>query len=170
MMVTDTKPVIITNERYFRIFGEGNLFGLPAPIAWTLAATIGRVLLLHYNIFGRRIYAAGGAIIVAAVDFTDPAKVSQIASDFLTADPDIKGVFAVWDQPALDTLSSMRAQNINIPVTTVDLGLQSAIEIAKGGPTPAYSKLQPAPSSSPRLRNSAPGDGGRPRKARYASS
>ena len=36
MMVTDTKPVIITNERYFRIFGEGNLFGLPAPIAWTL--------------------------------------------------------------------------------------------------------------------------------------
>jgi ribose/xylose/arabinose/galactoside ABC-type transport system permease subunit len=60
MMVTDTKPVIITNERYFRIFGEGNLFGLPAPIAWTLAATIGGVLLLHYNIFGRRIYAAGG--------------------------------------------------------------------------------------------------------------
>ena len=60
MMVTDTKPVIITDERYFQIFGEGNLFGLPAPIAWTLAATIGGVLLLHYNIFGRRIYAAGG--------------------------------------------------------------------------------------------------------------
>src|SRR6202044_1257686 len=29
MMVTDTKPVIITNERYFRIFGEGTVFGLP---------------------------------------------------------------------------------------------------------------------------------------------
>ena len=52
MMVTDTKPVIITNERYFRIFGEGNLLGLPDAIAWTLAATIGGVLLLHYNIFG----------------------------------------------------------------------------------------------------------------------
>ena len=39
------------------------------------------------------------------VDFTDPAKVSQIAGDFLTANPDVKGVFAVWDQPALDTLS-----------------------------------------------------------------
>src|ERR1700734_3590822 len=60
MMVTDTKPVIITNERYFRIFGEGTVFGLPSPIAWTLAATVGGVLLLHYNIFGRRIYAAGG--------------------------------------------------------------------------------------------------------------
>ena len=34
--------------------------GLPSPIVWTLAATVGGVLLLHYNIFGRRIYAAGG--------------------------------------------------------------------------------------------------------------
>jgi ribose transport system substrate-binding protein len=77
------------------------------------------------------------------VDFTDPAKVSQIAGDFLTANPDIKGVFAVWDQPALDTLSSMRAQNIDIPVTTVDLGLQSAIEIAKGGPLKATGSQRP---------------------------
>jgi ribose/xylose/arabinose/galactoside ABC-type transport system permease subunit len=60
LMVTNTKPVIITNEHYFQIFGEGNFLGLPAPIAWTLVATIGGVLLLHYNVFGRRIYAAGG--------------------------------------------------------------------------------------------------------------
>ena len=36
MMVTNTKPVIITNETYFAIFGEGSLLGIPAPIAWTL--------------------------------------------------------------------------------------------------------------------------------------
>jgi ribose transport system substrate-binding protein len=77
------------------------------------------------------------------VDFTDPAKVSQIAGDFLTANPDVKGVFAVWDQPALDTLTSMRAQGIDIPVTTVDLGLQSAIEIAKGGPLKATGSQRP---------------------------
>src|ERR1700678_930897 len=77
------------------------------------------------------------------VDFTDPAKVSQIAGDFLTANPDIKGIYAVWDQPALDTLSSMRAQNIDVPVTTVDLGLQSAIEIAKGGPLKATGSQRP---------------------------
>jgi ribose transport system substrate-binding protein len=77
------------------------------------------------------------------VDFTDPAKVSQIAGDFLTANPDVKGVFAVWDQPALDTLTSMRAQSINIPVSTVDLGLQSAIEIAKGGPLKATGSQRP---------------------------
>jgi ribose transport system permease protein len=60
LMVTDTKPVIITDDTYFAVFGEGSLFGIPAPIAWTAAAMIMGILLLHYNIFGRRIYAAGG--------------------------------------------------------------------------------------------------------------
>ena len=77
------------------------------------------------------------------VDFTDPAKVGQIAGDFLTGNPDVKGVFAVWDQPALDTLTSMRAQGVDVPVTTVDLGLQSAIEIAKGGPLKATGSQRP---------------------------
>ncbi len=80
---------------------------------------------------------------IKQTDFTDPAKVSQIAGDFLTANPGMQGVFAVWDQPALDTISSMRAQGVNVPVTTVDLGLQSAIEIAKGGPLKATGSQRP---------------------------
>jgi ribose transport system substrate-binding protein len=80
---------------------------------------------------------------IKQTDFTDPAKVSQIAGDFLTANPDVQGVFAVWDQPALDTISSMRAQGVNVPITTVDLGLQSAIEIAKGGPLKATGSQRP---------------------------
>lgn len=80
---------------------------------------------------------------VKQVAFTDPSKVGQIAGDFLTANPDVKGVFAVWDQPALDTLTSMRAQGINTPMTTVDLGLESAIEIAKGGPLKATGSQRP---------------------------
>jgi ribose transport system substrate-binding protein len=80
---------------------------------------------------------------IKQVDFTDPSKVGQIAGDFLTGNPDVKGLFAVWDQPALDTLTSMRAQGVNIPVTTVDLGLESAIEIAKGGPLKATGSQRP---------------------------
>jgi ribose/xylose/arabinose/galactoside ABC-type transport system permease subunit len=60
MMVTNTKPVIITNESYFAIFGEGTFLCMPVPIAWTLVAMIVGILLLHYNVFGRRIYAVGG--------------------------------------------------------------------------------------------------------------
>jgi ribose transport system permease protein len=60
LMVTNTKPVIITNEAYFAIFGEGSVLGIPAPILWTVAVTVAGILLLHYSVYGRRIYAAGG--------------------------------------------------------------------------------------------------------------
>jgi enoyl-CoA hydratase/carnithine racemase len=68
LMITNTKPVIITDETYFAVFGEGYFLGIPAPIAWTLAAMIVGILLLHYNIFGRRIYAAGGNSLSAQLD------------------------------------------------------------------------------------------------------
>lgn len=60
LMLTSTKPVIITNETYFSVFGEGYFAGMPAPIAWTVLASIIGILLLHYTVYGRQIYAAGG--------------------------------------------------------------------------------------------------------------
>jgi ribose/xylose/arabinose/galactoside ABC-type transport system permease subunit len=59
LMVTTT-PEIITNDRFIAIFGEGDIAGVPVPILWTLLAVIGGILLLHYSVFGRQVYAAGG--------------------------------------------------------------------------------------------------------------
>ncbi|WP_144153158.1 ABC transporter permease [Paraburkholderia sp. BCC1885] len=60
LLVTTTRPEIITNDRFIAIFGEGDIAGVPVPILWTLLAVIGGILLLHYSVFGRQIYAAGG--------------------------------------------------------------------------------------------------------------
>ena len=60
LMVTTTKPVIITNDSFIAIFGEGDIAGVPVPIIWTVLAVIAGILLLHYSVFGRQIYAAGG--------------------------------------------------------------------------------------------------------------
>ncbi len=60
LMLTDTKPVVIDNDTYFAIFGEGSLAGIPAPVIWTALALIFGILLLHFNVYGRRIYATGG--------------------------------------------------------------------------------------------------------------
>jgi|AraplaMF_Col_mMF_1032025.scaffolds.fasta_scaffold00126_63 ribose/xylose/arabinose/galactoside ABC-type transport system permease subunit len=79
LMVTNTKPVIITDETYFAVFGEGSLLGIPAPIAWTAAAMIAGILLLHYNIFGRRIYAAGGNPTAALYSGIQIKRVTTIA-------------------------------------------------------------------------------------------
>lgn len=60
MMFTDTRPIIITSEAYFAIFGEGHLLGVPVVIIWTIVVVIIGIVLLHYSTFGRRVYATGG--------------------------------------------------------------------------------------------------------------
>lgn len=66
-------------------------------------------------------------------DFTDTAKVEQVAGDFLTANPNVDAMYTVWDAPGLQVLSAERAAGVQIPISTVDLGEEVALEMAKGG-------------------------------------
>ncbi len=79
LMVTNTKPVIITNTDYFAIFGEASAAGVPVPIAWTLLAAVAGILLLHFSIYGRRIYAAGGNPTAALYSGVDIKRVTTLA-------------------------------------------------------------------------------------------
>lgn len=65
LLVTDTRPVVITNTSYFRFFGEGQVLGIPAPIVWTLIVIAAGIFLLHFTSFGRAVYAAGGNRVAA---------------------------------------------------------------------------------------------------------
>lgn len=65
LLVTDTRPVVISNTSYFRFFGEGQLLGIPAPIVWTLVVIAAGVFVLHFTSFGRTVYAVGGNRVAA---------------------------------------------------------------------------------------------------------
>jgi ribose transport system permease protein len=65
LLITDTRPVVITNTSYFRFFGEGQLLGVPAPIVWTLVVIAAGIFVLHFSSFGRAVYAAGGNRVAA---------------------------------------------------------------------------------------------------------
>ena len=65
MLITQTRPVIINNETYYELFGEGNILGVSAPIIWTVIVVIIGIVLLHFSTFGRRVYATGGNAIAA---------------------------------------------------------------------------------------------------------
>lgn len=65
LLVTDTRPVVITNPTYFGVFGEGQLLGVPTPIVWTIIVIAGGIVGLHFSSFGRRVYAAGGNPVAA---------------------------------------------------------------------------------------------------------
>ena len=60
LMLTNTKPVIIVNDTFVAVFGEGRFLGMPVPITWTALAMVGGILLLHFTVYGRQVYAAGG--------------------------------------------------------------------------------------------------------------
>lgn len=71
-------------------------------------------------------------VTIKQADFTDPNKAGDVAANFLTANPDVQGLFAVWDGPASGVISALRAQGKVLPVTTIDLGDQAAVSIAQG--------------------------------------
>jgi ribose/xylose/arabinose/galactoside ABC-type transport system permease subunit len=65
LMVTSTLPVVVINQPFIRLFGEGTLFGVPAPIAWTLVVIIVGYVILHKTVLGSLIYATGGNVVAA---------------------------------------------------------------------------------------------------------
>ncbi|MFL9987812.1 ABC transporter permease [Paraburkholderia sediminicola] len=79
LMVTTTRPEIITNDSFVSIFGEGDIAGVPVPIIWTVLTVIAGILLLHYSVFGRQIYAAGGNPTAALYSGINTRRVTTLA-------------------------------------------------------------------------------------------
>ena len=69
---------------------------------------------------------------IGGPDFTGDAE--KAASAMLTANRDIDGIWAVWDVPAEGVISAARAAGRDdLIVTTIDLGENVAIDMARGG-------------------------------------
>lgn len=60
LLITDTRPVIISNPTYFQVFGESRILGIPIAVVWTIAIVVLGVLVLHKSVFGMRTFATGG--------------------------------------------------------------------------------------------------------------
>lgn len=70
--------------------------------------------------------------IVSEQGFTDENAGAELADVILTQYPNIDGIFAHWDIPAEGVLSSIQAAGADVKLTTIDLGNNMALEIAKG--------------------------------------
>ncbi len=110
-----------------------------------LAETIngkGKVALLHWNTTMLTCDMRSNAARFAAakypglktvhVFFDSIADVADITRKLLDEHPELAGIWAVWDAPALEAVKVIRGQERNIYVTTVDLGREAAMELARG--------------------------------------
>lgn len=73
--------------------------------------------------------------IVAREGITGPNDGEKVASAMLTKNPDLDGIFGVWDVPSEGILSAARqVGREDLVITTIDLGTNVGLNIAQGGP------------------------------------
>lgn len=82
--------------------------------------------------FGRWMKSNRPDLSVRTRRFRSLEEVRQVTEELLADHPDLAGLFVVWDTPALGVLELLRARNQPMPLTTVDLGREAAIELATG--------------------------------------
>ena len=82
-------------------------------------------------------------VAIQRIRFEDIARAGDTIIDFLGAYPDIAGLFAVWDEPAVGALAALKAAGRALPMTAVDLGNTVAIELARGGMIKGIGAQQP---------------------------
>ncbi|MGW1802241.1 substrate-binding domain-containing protein [Streptomyces sp. NPDC001984] len=70
---------------------------------------------------------------IKEVEFLDPAKAGDEAANFLTANPDVQGMFTEWEVPATGIESALRAQGRSLPITSVNIASDVALDMANDG-------------------------------------
>ncbi|TFD69814.1 substrate-binding domain-containing protein [Cryobacterium ruanii] len=80
---------------------------------------------------------------VKEVGFTDTNAVGPTTANFVTANPDIKGLFIIWDSPAMQSVASLRNAGVTLPITTVDLGTEDGVDMASNGYIKAIGAQRP---------------------------
>ena len=66
-------------------------------------------------------------------EFLDLETAGDVVLDFIAQDLPIDALFVPWDEPAIRVIHALRSIGRDIPLTTVDLGNEVALEIAAGG-------------------------------------
>ena len=71
-------------------------------------------------------------IVMVEAGFADPAKAQEVAAGLITRNPNLKGLYASWQEPLDSALAALRAAGkTNIPATCVGLGQSTALAIAR---------------------------------------
>lgn len=66
-------------------------------------------------------------------EFLDLEMAGDVVLDFIAQDPAIDALFVAWDEPAIRVVRALRSVGREIPIATIDLGNEVAIEIARRG-------------------------------------
>jgi ribose transport system substrate-binding protein len=82
-------------------------------------------------------------VAIKQAKFANVDQAAAVVDDFVGANPDVRAMFAVWDVPAIQAVTALRARSLSLPMTTIDLGNEVATELAGGGLIKGIGAQQP---------------------------
>ncbi len=93
--------------------------------------------------FRRWMKAKRADVTVRTERFESLDNVAVATRAMLRQTPQLHGLFVVWDTPARIAAEVLSAEGVNIPLTTVDLSRETAIELASGQTVMGIAAQQP---------------------------
>ena len=82
-------------------------------------------------------------LVLETARFDSLENAGESTQTFIENSRDLAGLFVVWDQPALAAVSSLANRGVDLPITTIDLGRDAAINLATGGMIKGIGAQQP---------------------------
>ncbi|MDE0306820.1 MAG: substrate-binding domain-containing protein [Albidovulum sp.] len=146
LVLNDNVPTGLLPERDYKSLISADNFGLGLAGAELLSAHVdnGREIgLLSFEedfyvinereiSFGRWMKSHRPDLAIRTQRFRSIDEAGSATRKLLSDYPGLAGLFVVWDTPAMQAVELLRAEGRNIPMTTVDLGREAAIELARG--------------------------------------
>lgn len=157
LILLDNAPTgLLPGTDYAAVVSADN-FGLGEVGAKLLADHIpmeGKIGLFSYDVdffatnereiaFRRWLETNRPDVTVRQAKFADVGSARAVADDLINTNPDLNGIFVVWDEPAMQVVAALKSRSLAIPMTTIDLGNQVAIEMAAGGLIKGIGAQQP---------------------------
>lgn len=82
-------------------------------------------------------------IVLKQAKFAEARETAQALNRLLDAHPETVGLFAVWDEPAMQAVTMLKSRAVPLPMTTIDLGNEAALELAGGAIVKGIGAQQP---------------------------
>lgn len=79
LLITGTSPVLVANPNFWSVFAEGSVAGIVSPILWTFLVVAVVWVVLHYGVYGRRLFATGGNLAAAKYSGINTVRVKTLA-------------------------------------------------------------------------------------------
>ncbi len=157
LILLDNVPTGLLPRRDYTSLVSADNFGLGLMGAELLSPHIaegGRVGLLTYGVdfyatnereiaFGRWVRAHRPDLHVTTRRFPSLESAGETTEALVGEVPDLAALFVVWDVPAMAAIRALHRTGTAIPVSTVDLGREVAIDLARDGRTVGVAAQQP---------------------------